>query len=52
MKISTEMTSKLINQQNVKALINGMKYLYFKEEIYKENLNALIGMPLLNEIGF
>ena len=52
MKISTEMTSKLINQQNVKALINGMKYLYFKEEIYKENLNALIGMPLLNEINF
>ena len=29
-----------------------MKYLYFKEEIYKENLNALIGMPLLNEINF
>lgn len=52
MKISTEMTSKLINQQNVKALINGMKYLYFQEEIYKENLNALIGMPLLNEINF
>ena len=52
MKISTEMTSKLINQQNVKALINGMKYLYFKEEIYKENLNALIGMPLLNELNF
>ena len=52
MKISTEMTSKLINQQNVKALINGMKYLYFQEEIYKENLNALIGMPLLNELNF
>ena len=26
MKISTEMTSKLINQQNVKAIINAIKY--------------------------
>jgi exodeoxyribonuclease V beta subunit len=50
LKISTEMTSKLINQQNVKAIINGIKYLYFKEEIYKENLNALIGKPILNEL--
>lgn len=50
LKISTEMTSKLINQQNVKAVINAIKYLYFKEEIYKENLNALIGKPILNEL--
>ncbi|MBY0540743.1 MAG: RecB-like helicase [Campylobacterales bacterium] len=50
LKISTEMTSKLINQQNVKAIINAIKYLYFKEEIYKENLNALIGKPILNEL--
>ncbi|MGE4462924.1 MAG: RecB-like helicase, partial [Arcobacter sp.] len=50
MKISTEMTSKLINQQNVKAVINAMKYLYFKEEIYKENINALIGKEILNEL--
>jgi exodeoxyribonuclease V beta subunit len=50
MKISTEMTSKLINQQNVKAVINAMKYLYFKEEIYKENVNALIGKEILNEL--
>lgn len=47
-KISTEMTSKLINQQNVKALINAIKYIYFKEEIYKENLNALIGNKILS----
>lgn len=46
-KISTEMTSKLINQQNVKAIINAIKYIYFKEEIYKENLNAIIGNKLL-----
>ena len=51
LKITTEMTSKLINQQNVKAVINAIKYLYFKEEIYKENLNALIGKPILNELN-
>jgi exodeoxyribonuclease V beta subunit len=50
LKISTEMTSKLINQQNVKAVINAIKYIFFKEEIYKENLNALIGNPILNEL--
>lgn len=43
LKISTEMTSKLINQENVKAIINAIKYLYFQEGIYKENLNAIIG---------
>ena len=50
LKISTEMTSKLINQQNVKAVINAIKYIFFKEEIYKENLNALIGNAILNEL--
>ena len=50
LKISTEMTSKLINQQNVKAVINAIKYIFFKEEIYKENLNALVGKPVLNEL--
>ncbi|PLY04331.1 MAG: recombinase RecB [Arcobacter sp.] len=49
LKITTEMTSKLINQENVKALINAIKYLYFKEDIYKENVNAIIGhKPLSN----
>lgn len=46
LKISTDMTSKLINQQNVKALINAIKYIYFNESIYKENFNALIGKEL------
>ena len=50
MKISTEMTSKLINQQNVKAIINAIKYIYFKEEIYKENLNSIIGNELLTTL--
>ena len=44
------MTSKLINQQNVKAVINAIKYIYFKEEIYKENLNAIIGNKLLTTL--
>lgn len=44
LNIRTELNSKLINQQNVKALINGVKYLYFKENIYKENFNALLGI--------
>ncbi|MCP4970983.1 MAG: RecB-like helicase [Arcobacter sp.] len=49
LKISTEMTSKLINQENVSAVINYIKYLYFEEEIYKENVNAIIGnCPLFN----
>ncbi|WP_200414124.1 RecB-like helicase [Arcobacter sp. FWKO B] len=41
--INTEMTSKLINQKNVKVLINWVKYLFFKEEIYKLNTMSLLG---------
>lgn len=51
LKISTEMTSKLINQENVKAVINAIKYIYFKESIYKENLNALMGNALLTDVN-
>jgi len=51
LKISTEMTSKLINQENVKAVINGIKFLYFNEEIYKENLNAIIGKAPLSKLN-
>ena len=50
LKISTEMTSKLINQENVKAVINAIKYVYFKEDIYKENVNAIIGKEVLSVI--
>jgi len=50
LKISTEMTSRLINQENVKAVINAIQYLYFKEEIYKENLNAILGNAPLYKI--
>src|SRR5574344_1457676 len=52
LKIRTDMSSKLINQQNVKALINAIKYIYFKENIYKENFNSLVGKKLNSEFSF
>lgn len=51
-KIRTDISSKLINQQNVKALINAVKYIYFQENIYKENFNALVGKNLNSEFLF
>ena len=50
LKISTEMTSKLINQANIKVIINAVKYLYFKEDLYKENINALINKKPLSTL--
>ena len=52
LQIVTEMTSKLINQINVKAVINGVKYLYFKEDIYKVNFNTLTGREYFEEFNF
>ena len=52
LKITTEMTSKLINQRNVKALINIVKYLYFKENIYKENYNAIVGNSINTHFNY
>jgi exodeoxyribonuclease V beta subunit len=52
LEIVTEMTSKLINQANVKAIINGIKYLYFKEEIYRENFNSIIGFDHFTTFEF
>ncbi|VAY87987.1 UvrD/REP helicase [hydrothermal vent metagenome] len=43
LKITTEITSKLVQEQNVQAIINTIKYLYFKEDIYLANFNALTG---------
>ncbi len=43
LQITTEMTSKLIQEQNIQAVINAIKYLYFKKDLYKANFNALIG---------
>ncbi len=52
LKIATEMTSRLINQANVKALINAIKYLYYQEDIYKENCNAILGFAPLSAFEF
>jgi exodeoxyribonuclease V beta subunit len=42
-EVVTETTTKLINQRSVKALLEYLKYLYFKESIYRYNFFALIG---------
>ena len=52
LEVITEMTSKLINQTNVKALINAVKYIYFKEDIYRVNFNALTGVEYFKEFEF
>ncbi len=52
LEIVTEMTSKLINQTNVKAVINAVKYLYFKEDIYRVNFNSLIGYEYFTPFSF
>lgn len=41
-EVVTETTTKLINQQSVKAVLEYLKYLYFNEEIYKHNFFSLI----------
>jgi exodeoxyribonuclease V beta subunit len=51
-QIVTEMNSKLINQTNVKALINAVKYIYFKEDIYRVNFNSLVGLDYFTEFEF
>jgi exodeoxyribonuclease V beta subunit len=49
MNIVTDMTSKLINQNNVKAIINGLKYLYFNEPYYLATFNSILGFELLEQ---
>lgn len=41
-EVVTETTTKLINQKSVKAVLEYLKYLYFKEDIYKYNFFTLI----------
>ena len=41
-EVVTETTTKLINQKSVKAILEYLKYLYFKEDIYRYNFFALI----------
>jgi len=41
-EVVTETTTKLINQKGIKALLEYLKYLYFKEDIYRYNFFSLI----------
>ncbi|MEA1982324.1 MAG: RecB-like helicase, partial [Campylobacterota bacterium] len=41
-EVVTETTTKLINQRSVKAILEYLKYLYFKEDIYRLNFFALV----------
>ena len=45
-EVVTETTTKLINQRSVKAVLEYLKYLYFREDIYKHNFFALIGQEI------
>ncbi|MDT8338116.1 MAG: RecB-like helicase [Sulfurimonas sp.] len=45
-EVVTETTTKLINQNGVKAILEYLKYQYFGEEIYKENFYALISQEV------
>jgi len=45
-EVVTETTTKLINQKSVKAMLEYLKYLYFHEEIYKQNFFALINQEI------
>ena len=42
MEVVTETTALLINQKNVRALIEYLKFSYFDEEIYRRNFFALL----------
>ena len=50
LNITTTTTVKLINVQTVRALIEFLKYLYFKERIYLVNFLALTGRDIDEQI--
>ena len=45
-EVVTQTTTKLINQRSVKAILEYLKYLYFKEDIYKYNFFTLINQEI------
>ena len=45
-EVVTETTTKLIEQRSVKAVLEYLKYLYFREDIYRYNFFALIGQKV------
>lgn len=46
LEVLTETTSKLINQNEIRAIIEYLKYQYFREDIYRYNFFALLNMTL------
>ncbi len=44
--VVTETTSLLINQKNIRALIEFLKYSYFEEKIYARNFFALLSLEV------
>ncbi len=52
LNFSTATNKLLINQKNISALINLIKYLYYNEDIYKINFNATLGLDETKAIEF
>jgi len=52
LNFSTATNKLLINQKNISALINLIKYLYYNEDIYKVNFNASLGLNEIQTIEF
>ncbi len=50
LKITTQTTAKLINTHHVSAILELLKYLYFKEEVCKANFLTAIGLHWDSEI--
>jgi exodeoxyribonuclease V beta subunit len=44
--VVSEATSKLIHQRTVKAVVEYLRYCYFKAEIYRHNCAALLGVDV------
>jgi exodeoxyribonuclease V beta subunit len=45
-EVVTETSTKLINQQSIKAILEYLKYLYFKKDIYRYNFFKLINQEI------
>ncbi len=52
LEITTETTMKLINNRQVSIVVELLKYLYFKDELYKINFLSLHGEDWDHEIDF
>ena len=50
--IATQTSMLLISSNEVKIILECMKYLYFKEEFFKSNLLALLGKDIDDELDF